>query len=157
MTLRFTLNGEEQFVDADAAMPLLWVLRDLLKLRGAKYGCGSGSCGACTVLVDESAIRSCIFPLSAVAGRHVTTIEALGGDHPLQRAWIEGQVPQCGYCQPGQIMQAMALLASNPSPTRSQIREAMSGVLCRCGTYLRIESAIQRVAQELNEEAKDND
>ena len=157
MTLRFTVNDEEQSVDADADMPLLWVLRDLLGLRGAKYGCGIGSCGACTVLVDGSATRSCIVPLSSVAGRHVTTIEALGGNHPLQRAWITGQVPQCGYCQPGQIMQAMALLASNPSPTRDEVREAMSGVLCRCGTYLRIESAVQRAAQELYDKAEGND
>ena len=157
MTIRFTVNGEEQLVNADGTMPLLWVLRDLLSLRGAKYGCGIGSCGACTVLVDGSAIRSCIFPLSDVEGKHVATIEGLGGNHPLQRAWVEKQVPQCGYCQPGQIMQAMALLSSNPSPTSSQIREAMSSVLCRCGTYLRIESAIQRAAQELHEAAKSTD
>jgi len=157
MTIRFTVNGEEQLVNADGTMPLLWVLRDLLSLRGAKYGCGIGSCGACTVLVDGSAIRSCIFPLSDVEGKHVTTIEGLGGNHPLQRAWVEKQVPQCGYCQPAQIMQAMALLISNPSPTRKQVRDAMSGVLCRCGTYLRIESAVQRAAERLREVAEGDD
>ena len=154
MRIKFTVNGEERSVDADASMPLLWALRDLLDLRGAKYGCGIAACGVCTVHLDGSAVRSCVIPLSAVEGKRVTTVEGLGGNHPVQRAWIEEQVPQCGYCQPGQIMQAAALLASNPNPSREQVRDAMSGVLCRCGTYLRIESAVQRAAEVMrNEEA----
>ena len=146
MTIKFTVNGQARSLDADRSMPLLWALRDLLGLRGTKYGCGIAACGVCTVHVDGAAVRSCVTPLAAVEGKRVTTIEGLGGDHPVQRAWIEEQVPQCGYCQPGQIMQATALLASNPAPTREEVREAMNGVLCRCGTYLRIESAVQRAA-----------
>jgi len=144
--MRLEVNREMVEVEAPEDMPLLWVLRDLLGLTGTKYGCGIAACGVCTVHVDGTAVRSCVMPLSAVEGRQVTTIEGLGGDHPVQRAWIEEQVPQCGYCQPGQIMQATALLASNPTPTREEVREAMNGVLCRCGTYLRIESAVQRAA-----------
>ena len=154
MLIKLTVNGDEQSIEADPSMPLLWALRDLLGLRGTKYGCGIAACGVCTVHLDGSAVRSCVLPLSAVEGRHVTTVEGLGGNHPLQRAWIEEQVPQCGFCQPGQIMQAAALLASNPNPNREQVRNAMSGVLCRCGTYLRIESAVQRAAEVMrNEEA----
>jgi isoquinoline 1-oxidoreductase alpha subunit len=138
-------------------MPLLWALRDLLGLRGTKYGCGIAACGVCTVHVDGSAVRACVLPLSAVEGKRVTTIEGLGGNHPVQRAWIEEQVPQCGYCQPGQIMQAAALLASNPNPTREQVREAMNSVLCRCGTYLRIESAVQRAAEAMRNETASHD
>ena len=157
MTIRFTLNGEERSIDADASMPLLWALRDLLGLRGTKYGCGIAACGVCTVHVDGSAVRSCVLPLSSVEGKYVTTIEGLGGNHPLQRAWIEEQVPQCGFCQPGQIMQAAALLAANPNPSREQVRDAMNGVLCRCGTYLRIETAVQIAAEEMrNGGAKDD-
>jgi len=157
MRIKFTVNGEERSVDADASMPLLWALRDLLDLRGAKYGCGIAACGVCTVHLDGSAVRSCVIPLSAVEGKRVTTVEGLGGNHPVQRAWIEEQVPQCGYCQPGQIMQAAALLASNPNPSREQVRDAMSGVLCRCGTYLRIESAVQLAAETMRNEAASHD
>ncbi len=151
MTIQFTVNGQARSLDADRSMPLLWALRDLLGLRGTKYGCGIAACGVCTVHVDGAAVRSCVTPLAAVEGKQVTTIEGLGGDHPVQRAWIEEQVPQCGYCQPGQIMQATALLASNPAPTRQEVRQAMNGVLCRCGTYLRIESAVQRAAELMRE------
>jgi len=157
MTIRFTLNGEERSVDADASMPLLWVLRDLLGLRGTKYGCGIAACGVCTVNVNGSAVRSCVLPLSAINGKSVTTVEGLGGDHPVQRAWIEEQVPQCGFCQPGQMMQAVALLIENPNPSREQVRDAMNGVLCRCGTYLRIESAIQRAAESIRNEETSHD
>lgn len=141
-----SVNGRQREVEAAPEMPLLWVLRDLLDLKGAKYGCGIGQCGACTVLVDGGAVRSCITPLEAVAGSEVTTIEGLGGDHPLQKAWIALQVPQCGYCQPGQIMQAAALLAETPQPTDAEIDTAMAGNLCRCGTYLRIRAAIRAAA-----------
>ena len=149
MAIKLRVNGQERSVDADPSMPLLWALRDLLGLRGTKYGCGIAACGVCTVHVNGAAVRSCVVPLSSVEGAEVPTIEGLGGDHPVQRAWIEEQVPQCGYCQPGQIMQATALLASNPDPSREQVRDAMNGVLCRCGTYLRIESAVQRAAELL--------
>ncbi len=145
--VRFGLrvNGEEHTVDAPAEMPLLWVLRDLLGLTGTKYGCGIGLCGACTVHIDGAAVRSCITTVSAVSGS-VTTIEGLspGGDHPLQRAWLEENVPQCGYCQPGQIMTAAALLNAHPQPSDTQIDNTMSTVLCRCGTYQRIRAAITR-------------
>ncbi|UTA49670.1 (2Fe-2S)-binding protein [Simiduia sp. 21SJ11W-1] len=129
-------------------MPLLWVLRDLLQLTGTKYGCGKGLCGACTVHLNGSAVRSCSLPVSAAVGAEITTIEGLSaaGDHPLQQAWKAHKVPQCGYCQAGQIMSAAALLARNASPSRAQIQSAMSGNICRCGTYPRIESAIQSAA-----------
>jgi isoquinoline 1-oxidoreductase alpha subunit len=146
MQIKLLVNGTERTVDADPSMPLLWALRDLLGLRGTKYGCGISACGACTVHLDGKAVKSCVVPLSAAAGAGITTIEGLGGDHPVQRAWVEEQVPQCGYCQSGQVMQAVALLAANPKPTRDEIREGMNGVLCRCGTYVRIESAVQRAA-----------
>ena len=146
MQIKLLVNGTERTVDADPDMPLLWALRDLLGLRGTKYGCGISACGACTVHLDGKAVKSCVVSLSDAAGKRVTTIEGLGGDHPVQRAWIEGQVPQCGYCQSGQVMQAVALLEDNPDPTREEIREGMKGVLCRCGTYVRIESAVQRAA-----------
>jgi isoquinoline 1-oxidoreductase alpha subunit len=145
-TIKFTLNGAARELQADAEMPLLWALRDLLGLSGAKYGCGIAACGACTVHLDGAAVRACVVPMAAVAGKRVDTIEGLGGYHTVQRAWLEAQVPQCGYCQPGQIMQAVAFLAATPKPTRAQIREAMSGNLCRCGTYPRIEAAIERAA-----------
>jgi len=152
MQIKLLVNGTERTVDADPSMPLLWALRDLIGLRGAKYGCGISACGACTVHLDGKAVKSCVVPLSAAAGAQITTIEGLGGNHPVQRAWIEEQVPQCGYCQAGQVMQAVALLEANPDPTREEIREGMNGVLCRCGTYLRIESAVQRAAALLRDE-----
>jgi isoquinoline 1-oxidoreductase alpha subunit len=148
----FTVNGQEQTVDVDSSAMLLWVLRDDLELTGTKFGCGMSECGACTVHVDGAPVRSCITPLSSVAGKNVTTIEGLapaeGELHPLQAAWIEAQVPQCGYCQSGQIMSAAALLETTPNPTESQIREAMNGNLCRCGTYPRIIKAIQIAASK---------
>ena len=142
------LNGEPRTLDLDPTMPLLWVLRDHLGLTGTKYGCGQGECGACTVLLDGEPVKSCSTPLSAALGRAVTTIEGLSPDgrHPLQLAWILEEVPQCGYCQSGQIMTAVALLAKHPRPTDVQVDAAMSGVLCRCGTYKRIRRAIQRAA-----------
>ena len=152
MPVELEVNGQSHTLDADPSMPLLWALRDLLGLRGAKYGCGIGACGACTVHLDGKAVRSCTVPLSAAAGARVTTIEGLGGDHPVQQAWIEQQVPQCGYCQTGQIMEAVALLQSNPAPGRDEVRAALNGVLCRCGTYLRVESAVQRAAELLRAE-----
>ena len=134
-------------------MPLLWVLRDRLKLTGTKFGCGGGFCGACTVHLDGKAIRSCVAPVSRVEGKRVTTIEGLSTNltHPLQRAWIELDVPQCGYCQSGQIMSAAVLLAENPKPTDADIDEAMSGNICRCGTYPRIRKAIHKSAELANE------
>jgi aerobic-type carbon monoxide dehydrogenase small subunit (CoxS/CutS family) len=131
-------------------MPLLWVLRDVLNLTGTKFGCGMGLCGACTVHLDGAAVRSCSITMAAAAGKDVTTIEGLApdGSHPLQRAWIAEHVPQCGYCQAGQLMNAAALLARNPSPSDAEVDAAMAGNLCRCGTYLRIRQAIQRAARE---------
>lgn len=143
--VEFELNGEKQELDVVLDTPLLWVLRDNLKLTGTKFGCGVGLCGACTVHVDGQAMRSCSLPISAVVGRSVTTIESLGGVHPLQKAWIEHNVPQCGYCQSGQIMSAVALLASNSTPSDGEIRNAMSGNICRCGTYNKIRKAIHSV------------
>ena len=144
------VNGEEHTVDIDPDTPLLWVLRDTLGLTGTKYSCGIGMCGACTVHLDGEATRSCTMPVSEVAGRNVTTIEGLSpdGSHPLQHAWIAEGVSQCGYCQPGQIMTAAALLAKNPNPSDNDIDAAMSGNLCRCGTYQRIRRAIHRVVEE---------
>lgn len=145
---RFTLNGKTTQLDAEADMPLLWAIRDLLAMTGTKYGCGQGLCGACTVHIDGVAARACMTPLAAVEGKDITTIEGLGADglHPVQQAWIANNVPQCGYCQPGQIMSASALLAQNPSPTDDDIDRAMSGNLCRCGTYVRIRKAIHDAA-----------
>jgi isoquinoline 1-oxidoreductase alpha subunit len=145
--ITLVVNGKAVDIDLPADTPLLWGLRDYLALTGTKYGCGVAQCGACTVHVNGSATRSCVTPLSAVAGKRVTTIEGLG-DHPLQKAWVAEQVPQCGYCQSGQIMQAAALLATNKSPTRAQIVSHMNGNLCRCGTYNRIVRAIERAAKE---------
>jgi len=139
------VNGASHQVDADAEMPLLWVLRDMLGLTGTKYGCGEALCGACTVHLDGVAVRACVTPVSRAERRAVTTIEGLH-DHPLQRAWVELGVPQCGFCQAGQIMSAAALLAKTPKPTAAQIDEAMDGNLCRCGTYLRIREAIRKAA-----------
>jgi len=145
-----TVNGAPVSVDAAPDTPLLWVLREHLGLTGTKFGCGAALCGACTVHVDGRAVRSCVTTLASVTGAAVTTIEGLSTDrsHPLQRAWIAEQVPQCGYCQSGQIMQAATLLASNPNPSREQIVAHMDGNLCRCGTYTRIVAAIERAARE---------
>ena len=139
------VNGRRHAVDVDPETPLLWVLRDTLGLTGTKFGCGIAECGACTVLLDGEAVRSCQTPARAAAGRRITTIEGLSkdGDHPLQKAWVAEQVPQCGYCQSGQLVAAAALLAKHPQPTDAQIDEAMRGILCRCGTYARIKRAIR--------------
>jgi len=147
--ISFTLNGKPVNVDDDPSTPLLWLLRDSLGLTGTKFGCGMALCGACTVHLDGKAIRSCVSPLARVAGKRVTTIEGLSANlsHPLQRAWIEVDVPQCGYCQSGQIMSAAVLLAQNAKPTDKDIDEAMSGNICRCGTYTRIRKAIHRAAE----------
>jgi len=143
-----TVNGAPRALEAEADMPLLWALRDLLGLTGTKFGCGVGSCGACTVHVDGRAERACLTSIAEAAGKHVTTIEGLseGGDHPLQQAWLEGDVPQCGYCQPGQLMQAAALLNADDDPDVATIDGWMAGNVCRCGTYMRIRAAIQRAA-----------
>jgi isoquinoline 1-oxidoreductase alpha subunit len=148
--IELEVNGERRSVPAAPDTPLLWVIREHLKLTGTKFGCGIAQCGACTVHIDGAPTRACVTWLEDVEGRQVTTIEGLSPDasHPLQKAWIAEQVPQCGYCQSGQIMQAAALLESNPSPTREEIVEHMDGNICRCGTYVRIISAIQRAARE---------
>jgi len=145
---RLTVNGVAHDVDADDDMPLLWVLRDLLGLTGTKYGCGEALCGACTVHLDGHAVRACVTPVRRAAGHAVTTIEGLSpaGDHPLQRAWVELGVPQCGFCQSGQIMTAAALLAENPKPTDADIDHSLAGNICRCGTYLRIRAAVRKAA-----------
>jgi isoquinoline 1-oxidoreductase alpha subunit len=155
MSTDFTLNGRSASSSADPQMPLLWVLREQLALTGTKFGCGKGLCGACTVHMDGIAIRSCSIPLTAVAGREVRTIEGLaeGGElHPVQQAWLEMNTPQCGYCQSGQIMAAVALLASNAAPDDAVIDAAMAGNICRCGTYPRIRRAIHRAAELLREQ-----
>jgi aerobic-type carbon monoxide dehydrogenase small subunit (CoxS/CutS family) len=149
-TYRLTLNGRVRTVEADADAPLLWVLRDTLGLTGTKFGCGLGLCGACTVHVDGEAVRACAMPIADVKAKRIVTIEGLSpdGTHPVQRAWNAEQVTQCGYCQPGQIMQAAALLAKNPRPTDADIEAVMQGNLCRCGTYPRIRRAIHAAAEE---------
>ena len=143
------INGKSRTVDADPDTPLLWVIRERLQMTGTKFGCGMAQCGACTVHVNGVAVRSCQTPVSSVVGKKITTIEGLSpdGKHPLQVAWIAEQVPQCGYCQSGQIMQAASLLAKNPNPTDEQIVAEMSGNICRCATYVRIKRAIKRAAQ----------
>jgi isoquinoline 1-oxidoreductase subunit alpha len=148
--VKFVVNGAAAVAEQPSDTPLLWVIRDELGLTGTKYGCGIAQCGACTVHVNGQPTRSCITPVSAVQGKRVTTIEGLssGGEHPLQKAWIAEQVPQCGYCQSGQIMTAAALLAKNKNPSREQIVQHMSGNICRCGTYNHIVAAIQRAAKE---------
>jgi isoquinoline 1-oxidoreductase alpha subunit len=145
------VNGQTYTVEADKQMPLLWVLRDLLGLTGTKFSCGMGLCGSCTVLIDEEPVRSCITPMESLAGKTILTIEGLSpdGSHPLQKVWIEERVTQCGYCQPGQIMNAAALLRKTPNPDDAEIDAAMGDVLCRCGTYPRIRAAIHRAAQEV--------
>ncbi|HEY6643885.1 (2Fe-2S)-binding protein [Povalibacter sp.] len=147
--LKLTVNGKAHDVEVADDTPLLWVLRDTLGMTGTKFGCGMALCGACTVHIDGVAMRTCITPVSSVVGKSITTIEGLSADrsHPVQRAWMELDVPQCGYCQSGQIMSAAALLATTPSPTDADIDTAMSGNLCRCGTYVRIRKAIHRAAE----------
>jgi len=148
MPYTLTVNGQSKTVDVPADTPLLWVLRDVLDMKGTKFGCGIAQCGACTVHINGSATRSCITPISTAANKAVTTIEGLSADgsHPVQRAWVQTDVPQCGYCQAGQMMSAAALLAKTPKPTDAQIDSAMNGNLCRCGTYLRIRKAIHLAA-----------
>jgi isoquinoline 1-oxidoreductase alpha subunit len=152
MSYKLTVNGRPVTVDAPTDMPLLWAIRDLLKLHGTKYGCGIGQCAACTVHVNGRAERSCLMTVQMAAGQHITTIEGLSpaGAHPLQVAWQEIDVPQCGYCQAGQIMAAAALLAKNPHPTEAEIDTAMNGNLCRCGTYLRIREAVGKAAHAMH-------
>ena len=147
--IKLNINGTEKNLDIDPEMPLLWALRDIAKLTGSKYGCGLGLCGACTVHIDGQAVRSCVTPVSTVVGRKVTTIEGLSekGDHPVQQAWQNLNVPQCGYCQSGQIMSASALLAENADPSDDDINNAMAGNICRCGTYPRIRAAIHQAAK----------
>ncbi len=149
MTFKLTVNGTTYDVDVEPETPLLWVLRDVIGLTGTKFGCGIAQCGACTVHVDGEAVKSCSIPVDSVGGAQITTIEGLSKDnsHPVQRAWIENTVPQCGYCQSGQIMAAVALLKRTPNPSDKEIDEAMAGNLCRCGTYLRIRRAIHRAAE----------
>jgi len=148
--IQLVINGTERSFDGDPQMPLLWYLRDILRLTGTKFGCGIGLCGACTVHKDGQAVRACITPMSSAAGAQITTIEGIGanGLHPVQKAWIDSNVPQCGYCQPGQMMQAIALLRSNSRPTDEQIDEGMAANICRCGTYQRIRAAIKAAAEE---------
>lgn len=148
MSIRLRVNGTDHDVDVDPEMPILWVVRDVLGLTGTKYGCGQALCGACVVHVDGESIRSCVTPVRRAAGRSITTIEGLSpdGSHPLQRAWVELGVPQCGFCQSGQIMSAASLLSKKPKPTDIEIDQSMSGNLCRCGTYLRIRAAVKKAA-----------
>ena len=154
--INVTINGQNQHLDADPNMPLLWAIRDILGLTGTKFGCGVAQCGACTVHLNGEAVRSCVTKLSRAAGQHITTIEGLSvnNDHPLQLAWAEFDVPQCGYCQSGQLMSAAVLLRENPKPTDEDIDMAMSGNICRCGTYPRLRAAIHKAAQLQQEGAK---
>ncbi len=148
-SINLNVNGKQQTVDVDPKTPVLWVLRDHLNLVGTKYGCGIAQCGACTIHLDGVAVRSCQLPVSVIGQKSITTIEGLAenGDHPVQKAWIEHDVPQCGYCQAGQIMQAVSLLNQKPNPSDDEIETAMNGNICRCGTYLRIKNAIKTAAQ----------
>lgn len=154
-TINLKINNKNYTVDADPAMPLLWAIRDLVGLTGTKYGCGIAQCGACTVHLNGAPVRSCSLPVSAVANKEITTIEGLSTDnsHPVQQAWIQEQVPQCGYCQSGQIMAATALLKKNPSPNDKDIDTAMQGHICRCGTYPRIRKAIKTASVIMNSKA----
>ncbi|HNV30578.1 MAG TPA: (2Fe-2S)-binding protein [Cyclobacteriaceae bacterium] len=147
-SINLNVNGKQQTVDVDPKTPVLWVLRDHLNLVGTKYGCGIAQCGACTIHIDGVAVRSCQLPVSVIGQKSITTIEGLAenGDHPVQKAWIEHDVPQCGYCQAGQIMQAVSLLNQKPNPSDEEIETAMNGNICRCGTYLRIKAAIRTAA-----------
>ncbi len=151
-TFNLHVNGKKQAVDVDPNTPVLWVLRDHLDLVGTKFGCGIAQCGACTIHLDGTATRSCILPVSSVGDQKITTIEGLSekGDHPVQKAWLEHDVPQCGYCQAGQIMSAAALLNENPTPTDEQIETAMNGNICRCGTYVRIKAAVKTASKNIN-------
>ncbi len=154
--MKITINGKERDLNIDPDTPLLWAIREELKMTGTKFGCGMGLCGACTVHLNGTAIRSCITPLSAVEGQDITTIEGIGSEespHPLQQAWQDLNVPQCGYCQSGQLMSASALLAQNPNPNDSDIVNAMAGNICRCGTYLRIKKAIKQAAGQVANQA----
>ena len=155
MAISFVLNGKPQTVDVSPQMPLLWVLRDTLQMTGTKFGCGMALCGACTVHIEGEAARSCVTPIANVTGKKITTIEGLStdGTHPVQQAWMEINVPQCGYCQPGQIMSAVALLSKKASPSDAEIDDAMSGNICRCGTYQRIRQAIHRAATMQSQKA----
>ena len=154
--ITFNLNGTDQSIDVDANMPLLWAIRDIVGLTGTKFGCGMSLCGACTVHLDGNAIRSCVTPVSNANGKKITTIEGISNDrsHPVQKAWIQHQVPQCGYCQSGQIMSAVALLTKNPTPNDEEITSAMSGNICRCGTYQRIHEAIKTASKEISSTSK---
>lgn len=151
-TFNLHVNGKKQAVDVDPNTPVLWVLRDHLDLVGTKFGCGIAQCGACTIHLDGTATRSCMLPVSSVGDQKITTIEGLSekGDHPVQKAWLEHDVPQCGYCQAGQIMSAAALLNENPTPTDEQIETAMNGNICRCGTYVRIKAAVKTASKNIN-------
>jgi len=151
MSISLKINGQEHSYDGDPSMPVLWYVRDVLNLHGTKFGCGTGQCGACTVHVNGAAIRGCVFSMEAAAGKEITTIEGLdeNGDHPVQKAWRTRNVPQCGYCQAGQIMNAAALLANNSSPSPEQIDQQMSGNICRCGCYERIHAAVELAASEM--------
>lgn len=146
----FTLNDSSISLDVAPDTPLLWVIREHVELTGTKFGCGAGQCGACTVLLDGQSIRSCMLPVSAVEGRAVTTIEGLGDNHPVQQAWVEGSVPQCGYCQSGQIMSTVSLLARNPDPSDAEIKSALAGNICRCGSYQDIIKAVHVAAAKLS-------
>jgi len=148
-TINLNINGKKQVVDVDPKTPVLWVLRDHLNLVGTKYGCGMAQCGACTIIMEGNAVRSCSLPVSSAANKNITTIEGISenGDHPVQTAWLEHDVPQCGYCQAGQIMTAVALLEKKPNPSDEEIETAMNGNICRCGTYLRIKAAIKTAAK----------
>ena len=152
--ITLNVNNKKYDVDVEPDTPLLWVIRDHLGLEGTKYGCGIGQCGACTVIIDGQAVRSCVRPVSLVSGREITTIEGIPPDHPVKKAWIAGNVPQCGYCQPGQIMQAAALLQKTPQPGDDDIDRAMTGNICRCGTYQRIRRAIHAASEMMTEEKK---
>lgn len=154
--LTLTINGRKHTVDVDPQMPLLWAIRDFIGLTGTKFGCGMAQCGACTIHLDGNATRSCVLPVSAVEGKQITTIEGISPDrsHPVQKAWIKEQVPQCGYCQSGQIMSAVALLKKNPRPSDADIDMAMQGNICRCGTYQRIRKAIHTASIEMSASSK---
>jgi len=152
--ITLTVNNKQYKVEVDPEMPLLWVIRDHLQLTGTKFGCGVELCGACTVQIDGEAVRSCQYPVKDAQGKKITTIEGLPENHPVKAAWIEGDVPQCGYCHSGQILQAAALLAANPKPTDADIDDVMSGNICRCGTYQRIRRAIHRAAEIMAEGGK---